>query len=410
MRATAVAIFASALALITSPLFAQDASTSASSLPPKALILGVPYVSWNEAALLRYEDKSILNPSHVATGKMIRRYWGQDTFKLFQFGPEDYLPNEWKGVSTPESGQGLDDLKQWIARGVPVHVTLPLTPHAHPVPFVTQFLMDSKGTKLPDRGPSSQAFGRWATGERLLELGPAAPSALGGRYAPLRSALHVASRAIIGYDDERKVMILHDPSFGPAFEMGYDEFESSWRLVGLLYDALPPAGYAEFVAKRPAGKPYSPRTPDMQAAVHFAYGYGFSEIGRASEAEREFETGLNVPGIGNGYRHLLAYELAIHRKAGGRVEEAIALLRQAIDALPEAPPPYLLLTEIYKGNPSLHGAQQSAIEVEQAGKSRCCTPEGMRAAMRKLPADFFMPVVGRFRSWACGADPQRSRC
>lgn len=408
MRARIPILVFVALQLLSGKLFANEPTAPAPTLPSKALILGVPYVSWNEAAQLRYEDKDVLNPSHVATGKMIRRYWGQETFKLFQFGPEDYLPNEWKGVNTPESGQGLDDLKRWIARGVPVGITLPFTPHAHPVPFVAQLFAGSKGLTLPDRGPSSQGFGRWAASQH--QFGPAPGASGGGRLLFFRVGLDVASRAVIGYDDERKVMILHDPSFGPAFEMDYGEFEANWRLDGMQYMARPPAGYAEFVAKRPAGKPYAPRTPDMQAAVHFAYGYGFSEIGRPSEAEREFEKGLTIPGVGNGYRHMLAYELAFHRKASGRVDDAIALLRQAIDALQEAPGPYLLLSEIYKENPSLPGARQSAIEVEQAWKSRFHTPEGLRVVLRTLPADFRMPAISRFRSWACNPDYKGSRC
>src|SRR6185436_12108101 len=108
------------------------------------------------------------------------------------------------------------------------------------------------------------------------------------------------------YDDERKVMILHDPSFGPAGEMSYGDFESNWRLNDSTFIAKPPQGYAEFVAKRRAAEPYPPRTADMQAAVHFVFGYGFSEIGRPAEAEREFEKGLAIPGIGKGYRHMLA--------------------------------------------------------------------------------------------------------
>ena len=74
------------------------------------------------------------------------------------------------------------------------------------------------------------------------------------------------------------------------------------------------------------------------------------------------------------------------------------------------PGPYVLLTEIYKGNPSLPGAQQSAIEAQQAWKSRLNTPEGLRAVLRKLPADFHLSAIGRFRGWACGSDSQGSRC
>lgn len=402
-----------ALQALSSSLFADEPKASVADVPSKVLIPGVPYVSWSEAAQWRYEHKDILNPSAVATFKMIRRYWGQDGFRLFQFGPEEYLPEDWKGVTVSESATGLVDLKTWLARGVPVAVDLPFTPHAHPIPVTALVIVASKvkDVKLRDRGPSSQGFGRWASWEDQLQLsssGAAAPDQL--RYAYIREVIHVAWRVVIGFDDERKVMILHDPSFGPAWEMGYSDFESNWRLNGFNYVARPPQGYADSVAKRPASGPYPARTPDMQAAVHFAFGYGFSEVGRAAEAERELEKGLALPGVGNGYRHVLAYELAYHRRAAGRIEEAIALLRQAIEALPEAPGPYELLSEIYKTNPTLAGAQQAAVEVEQSWKSRFNTREGLSAVMKKTPRDFHMPVWHKYRGWACEPDFRGSRC
>lgn len=262
------------------------------TLPAKALILDVPYVSWNEAAQLRYEQKDIVNPSIVAVGKMARKYWGQDRPRFLQFGMEEYQPEDWKGSGSPEKAKGLTDLKAWIARGVPVGVPLPLTPHAHPIDTTALFVISLKKFKLPNRGPSSEAFGRWASWETLLQVG------LGQNV--IREVVTDASRLIIGYDDERKVIIMHDPSFGPAWEMGYDDFEANWRLNEYVYIARPPEGYADFVARRRASQTYPPRTPDMQAAVHFAFGYGFSEVGRGADAEREFEKGLALAGIGNG--------------------------------------------------------------------------------------------------------------
>ena len=159
MQASLVAVFLSVLGLASSIAIAQEARTPPSGSPSKALILGVPYMSWNEAAQPRYEHKRILNPSYVATMKMIRKYWGQDGFRLFQFGDEDYHPEGWKDAKAPESGKSLDDLKIWIARGVPVAAALPITPHAHPIPFPALLSVNFKGVKLPDRGPSSQGPG-----------------------------------------------------------------------------------------------------------------------------------------------------------------------------------------------------------------------------------------------------------
>lgn len=395
--------------------FASHAATAADvkepvqALPSKTLILGVPYVSWSEAAQLRYEHKDVLNPSAVATGKMIRGYWGQDRFRLFQFGPEEYLPEGWK-EGEREKARGLADLKAWLALGVPVEVDLPLTPHAHPIAQHLMMIVDLSKVKLGERGPSSQGFGRWASWEKLLHIGQGFGQQPRQKYILIRESIVLAFRVVIGYDDERKVMILHDPSFGPAWEIGYDEFESNWRINDFEYMARPPEGYADFVAKRRVSGAYPARTPDMQAAVHFAFGYGFSEVGRATEAERELEKGLAVAGVGNGYRFVLAFELAFHRRAAGRIEEAIALLRQAMEALPEAPGPYQLLSEIYKTNPTLADAQQAAVEVEQSWKSRFNTREGLSTVSRTLPRDFHLPAWAKFRGWACEPDFRNSRC
>jgi tetratricopeptide (TPR) repeat protein len=387
---------------------AETPGDLAQALPSKALISGVPYVSWSEAAQLRYEQKNIVNPSIVAAHKMIRKYWGQDRSSFLRFGPEEYLSDHWKDTA-PDTATGLADLKSWLARGVPVYVTLPLTPHAHPdwsggLAVATA----AAPAERERRGPSSKGLGRWGSLQALLQQG--------GKHSPQRKHLHfwhtgtAAARVVIGYDDERKVMILHEPSFGPASEIGYDDFERMWQYNELKYMARPPQDYVELVARRRAADTYPARTPDMHAALHYALGYGYSEIGKGAEAEREFEKGLALPGIGNGYRHVLSYELAHHRRAAGRTDDAIALLRQAIDALPEAPGPYTLLSEIYRSNPSLPGAPQAAAEVEQAWKSRFNTSEGMRIAMRTFPRDFHIVAVAPYRGWACEPDFRGSRC
>jgi hypothetical protein len=387
---------------------AEEASEPAQALPSKALILGVPYVSWSEAAQLRYEQKEIVNPSIVAAHKMIRKYWGQDRSGFLRFGPEEHLPDHWKDAA-PDTATGLGDLKSWLARGVPVYVTLPLTPHAHPEATGGFALILSGASGAQERrGPSSKGLGRWESLQRLLQLGE--------KQSPPKKHLHfwqsstAAARVVIGYDDGRKVMIVHEPSFGPAGEIGYEEFERMWQYNEYKYMARPPQGYAEYLAKRRATEAYPARTPDMRAAGHYAFGYGYSEIGKGTEAERELEQGLALPGIGNGYRHVLAYELAHHRRAAGRTEDAIALLRQAIEALPEAPGPYSLLVEIYKSSPQLPEAPQAAAEVGQSWKSRFNTRAGMSVALRTIPRDFHVVAVAPYRGWACEPDFRGSLC
>jgi len=50
---------------------------------------------------------------------------------------------------------------------------------------------------------------------------------------------------VIGYDDDRKVVILHDPSFGPAWEVGYDDFEMMWALFDHFYVVMYPPDFAK---------------------------------------------------------------------------------------------------------------------------------------------------------------------
>ena len=406
-RGTCLAL--AAFGLATGVAAAEVAKEPAHNLPPKALIPGVPYVSWSEAAQWRYEQKDIVNPSIVAAHKMIRRYWGQDRRAFFQFGPEEYLPEHWKDVPRDRAG-GLGDLKAWLARGVPVYVTLPRTPHAHPNAHagIGLALLATPATRAQS-GPSSKILVTWWWSfPELLQLGE--------KFVPQRKnayfweSVTAAARVVIGYDDERRVMIVHDPSFGPAWEMGYEDFENMWRYNEFVFMARPPEGYAEFVAKRPPADPYPPHTPDMRAAVHYVAGYGLSQIGKAAEAERELEQGLAIANVGNGYRFLLAYELAHHRKAGGWPQEAIALLRQAIEALPEAPAPWDLLASIYRENPSLADAQQRAAEAGQRVHALAGSREGMRTVYRTMPRDFHVVAVASYRGWACEPDFRGSRC
>jgi tetratricopeptide (TPR) repeat protein len=394
-------------AIALAPVAADVAAGAAQALPAKALIRGVPYVSWAEAAQWRYEGKHVINPSIPAAFKMIRRYWGGDGFTLFSFGSENFMPDHWKQAEPrePEVAKGLDDVKAWVARGVPVIVSLPLTPHAHPLPPAASLMLsaaESKGFKLPERGPTSRGLGRWASWQdqvRLRQSVLASDAPEASRRLLVKESLTIAMRVIVGYDDARRVMILHCPSFGPAWELDYDRFESNWRLDGLVYAARPPEDYEAFVAKREASEDYPAHTPDMRAATHYAYAYGYSEVGRAADAERELETGLAIPGVGKGYRHLLALDLSFHREAAGKIDEAIALAREVRDVLPESPLGYDVLNALYKKHPDHPGAAQARADAEQwkAAHTLQRTIDWLKA----MPRDYFLPPLRTFRGWGC---------
>ena len=404
-----VLVAMAAFAVVSRAADTEGGKDAMRALPSKALVAGVPFVSFSEAAQWRYEQKDIVNPSIVAANRMIRRYWGQDRTELFNFGPEEYRPEHWKNVER-EQGKGLDDLKVWLVRGVPVYVNLPRTPHAHPdaTGGIGLILFSKEAAATAQTIPSSGVLSRWATLPVLLQMGE--------KSRPERKHLHfwqsstAAARVVIGYDDERKVMIVHDPSFGPAWEMGYEDFLYMWQFNEFVFMARPPEGYVEFVAKRPPAHPYPRRTPDMRAAFHYVSAYGLAQSGKTAEAAQELEQGLTIADMGRGYRFLLSLELGILRKAAGRPEEAIASLRSAIEAMPEAPAPWDLLAKIYRENPSLPDAQQQGMAAGQKVTALANDRFGMSALYRTLPRDFHIPAVAAFRGWACERDFRGTRC
>ena len=54
-------------------------------------------------------------------------------------------------------------------------------------------------------------------------------------------SLYNADRVLIGYDDARRVVTLHDGSFGPAWEIGYDDFDTMWAARGRDFMVARPA-------------------------------------------------------------------------------------------------------------------------------------------------------------------------
>lgn len=110
------------IAVDTTPTEAVDV------LPAQALVLGVPFISWETASELDYMNKDILNPSWAATAGMILQYWGQDLARL-------RTPEAVSAWAEWESGnaRSLDDLKPWLDQGIPIIVTTGLTPVAHPL-------------------------------------------------------------------------------------------------------------------------------------------------------------------------------------------------------------------------------------------------------------------------------------
>lgn len=372
----------------TSPPSAEFAQTLQKRAGPpgpaaRVLIAGVPFISWGEARRLDYQDKDILNPSFAASLGMLLQFWGQDLALLKRI--DDALPSQPGGWGVVESGtaKSLEDLKPYIARGLPVLVSLALTPVAHPLDPLRFAMASQRGFKFPDGGLHSGILGRMVPLATFQELGDLL------KIGPVES-LFVAARLIIGYDDEKGVLILHDPTFGPAFEIHYDRFEMMWAGPWKRFYLIPhPSDSSGSPQNRPPAPAYPPRTPDQQAAAQFVLGYAHSSIGRVAAGEQFLRAGLATPGVGKHYQHLLLFELALHAQARGHRDEAIGLARRAIELLPEHSRPWQFIGEIHKSSP-WGLSEKEGSEAEAKAEALCADPKAQQTVAESLGRDFLI--------------------
>jgi len=368
--------------------------------PAQALILGVPFISWDEAAKLDYHDKQILNPSVPASLGMVREYWGQD--RGLRAKALD-TPTGW----TTMGGEGgtLDSLRSLVARGIPIVVNLAMTPAAHQAEpnaaamatMVGSGELASASTKLTEQ--------QWARAQQLLSeygfgiwsgvLGKMVPADTLRRWGELlgiktwQESVLQTRRVVIGYDDERKVVILHDPSFGPAWEVSYDDFERMWALFDHDYLVTHPTDYANLLAARPAGGPYPPRTAGQHAAENFVFGYALASVGRLAEAQARLQAGLAAPGLPKGYQHLFLLELARVTEATGDTTQAISDYEKSGALIPQHHRPWLFLSRLYERSDRA-AWHAKAIDLRRKAEKLCEDPKAREAAQRALPHDFTM--------------------
>jgi hypothetical protein len=149
----------------------------------------------------------------------------------------------------------------------------------------------------------------------------------GGCDAGLNDSVYVAAKLVIGYDDERRVLTMHDPSLGPDLEIGYDDFERMWKATGARYWSqhpreLPPVAPGRVESVRA-------RTTDDDAAVALFQAYGLEVSGDYAAAGNLLGQALGLAGLGAGRRHLLRLELAITLNETGHGAQAIEALREA---------------------------------------------------------------------------------
>lgn len=328
----------------------------------RSLIAGVPFVSWNEAARLWYRERDPVNPSFYSAFLMVLGHWGQH----WSITEDREAMREW--AREPRRAAGLAEIKPLISAGTPIVVITALTPLAHPLSPERRALAASRGVALGSSATSG-VLGTLAPLDALDRLGQGA----GPRpWEPLLATF----RVVVGYDDGTQRVTVHDPTFGPAWTIGYAEFDRMWMLVDRTYFVMRPQ---EPPARRPAEPGYRARTPDELAAADLVHAYALAASGRGAEAQERLNQALGRGGFGPGYEHLLRLELATQLAARGRAGPAITEAERATLLVPEHYRPWALLADLHRRQ----GDAERAAEAE--GKARAL------AACAELAA----PAVGQ---------------
>src|SRR5215510_909645 len=326
-----------------------------SSAGGRAQIAGVPFVSWNEAARLWFRERDLANPSSHAAFLMVLGYWGQH----WALTEDRAALQEW-GIADRGTAASLGALKSFLDTGVPVIVPGAITPLAH---FVN-----------PARSPGL--------------LGTMQPfEASPGQWDPLLATF----RVLIGYDDARRVVTLHDPTFGPAWTIDYDSFDRMWSLTNRTWMVMRPHDPRPIVAERQAAPPYRARTADEQAANDLVFGLALSARGRDRDAANRFRQAFARPDISVGYQHLLRLQLANYDVHRGRFRAAAEGADEAARLVPESPAPWNVAAEAYR---RLGRAQDADAAAARARQLAACSEAAQvtgHGEVKVLPETLYRP-------------------
>ncbi len=373
------------------------AVASAQGRPSHVLILGVPFISWSEAAHSDYADKSTLSPSAPAALGMILEYWGDNRRLLSK---TRNVPGGW----TSTEGRGtLDSIRSYAARGIPLFVQLQITPVAHQA----EPTLAALGTLRSSGELSSITSFTQAQYERVQAVRSGLVgfgSGVMGKMASADTLRHWADllgqptwqesmlatpRVVVGYDDDRRVVILHDPSFGPAWEVSYDDFEAMWNLFDHYFYAFYPPDSAQRPTHQARSAPYPVRSPSQRAAEAFVFGYALESVGRLADAKARLAAGLGAADVPPGYRHLFLLELGRVAEASGDTATAISDYEQAGTLIPQHHRPWLYLSQLY-GKSDRAEWRARAPELQKRAEGLCRDGKMDAGAVRSLPHDFTM--------------------
>ena len=348
--------------------------------PARVLIGGVPFISITEGNALEASG-TFWTPSSRAAHMMVLRYYRPEA-KTW----DDYhkATDEQSGTLREESGdaKGLEELRALLSAGNPVIVVTASTPYAHELYYTFELLLGAGarlGVNLRDldaKDYSSRILGRMVGLDVQRKIGENIP------MNPLHELATRCERVAVGLDPTRRVVIVHDPAFGPAWEVPYDDFERMWSAAGRMYCVLAPKdGAPPSVAATPA---YPPRTPDQQAAECYLYGYSLAATGKAAEAEERYRAGLSLEGLSPGYRFLFLQERGYLAYRQKRSEEAVSLLREATEQIPQAPGPWFLMARICRETGAA-GGKSAADEFQRKAEKLAGDEEGMRVGLKAFP-------------------------
>jgi tetratricopeptide (TPR) repeat protein len=366
------------LAFIAAPGFAQ--TKTAEPLPAQHYVEGVPFVSWGEAASFEYPNWNVLNPSYTAASQMVWRYWGVPLDPTTGW-PAGELPD---GSYLTVEKASLADLKRHLALDRPVEIIPSITAHAHYLYVTVKMLsMFSKDADydLEQVGPTSGMLDEMVSIDAFMNaVSKGCPKNL------ISDSVYIAGRVVVGYDDTREIVIIHDPIFGPDWEVPYEDFLQMWRFAfnKMTVPRFDEVGYE----RQPAVPAHPARTADHDAAFALFNGYSLAAVNKLKAAEAELRRGLALDGISIRYQHLLRVELGSLLAHTRRFDEAIAVLREAIEIYPDYFRAWGELGNAYrdKGDRKSRRKAQTAYETMQ----RLCTTQTEGKVALELGKDFFV--------------------
>lgn len=339
--------------------------------PHKKVINGIPFISWGQAARMDYPDKEVVNPSMAACREMITGY-------LRYLGLEsDCLESE-SNFEAIENAS-IEDYKKQIASGRPVvFEAMSLTPYAHPVSP-----MASIGFEMHQAGPYTGLLGPMAPLDTIKEYEGSIP----GMTA--RESVYAASRIGVGYDEAKRAAILHCPTFGPAWEVNYDDFDIMRKICSPTLTAIKTERFMSTEDAKDT-KAYSAASIDQSSAFYLIHAIALSISAKSVDdiklAEDYLLKGLSIQGLSKSYRHLFLLELAGHIMSRDK-EAAIACIEEAIELLPENPRAHQLLAWTLRRPFKFIKFSKAVIK----GTAIIGRDNSKTVLSRKLPDDFWIP-------------------